>query len=118
MLLHPRIDEAVLVAARRALDQGFSLSIAGIVTFPRAESLREVARFVPADRLLTETDAPFLAPVPHRGQRNEPAWVAETVAKLATLSGTTVAAVSAQVSANFRALVGRARVDTPAKPVF
>ena len=62
--------------ARQALDLGFYISLSGIVTFPKAESLREVARFVPDDRLLVETDAPFLAPVPHRGKRNEPAWVA------------------------------------------
>ncbi len=63
--------------ARRALDAGFHLSLAGIVTFPRAVELKEVAAFVPADRLLVETDSPFLAPVPHRGKRNEPAHVAQ-----------------------------------------
>ncbi len=62
--------------ARRALDLGFYVSLAGIVTFPKATDLHEVAAFVPADRLLIETDSPFLAPVPHRGNRNEPAWVA------------------------------------------
>jgi len=63
--------------ARRALDIGFHLSLAGIVTFPRAIELKEVARLVPLDRLLIETDSPYLSPVPHRGTRNEPARVAE-----------------------------------------
>ena len=62
--------------ARRCLDVGFHVSLAGIVTFPRALELKEVARMVPLDRLLVETDSPFLAPVPHRGKRNEPAHVA------------------------------------------
>ena len=72
--------------ARRALDAGFHLSLAGIVTFPRATELHEVAKMVPLDRLLIETDSPFLAPVPHRGTRNEPArvvHVAEAIARAA-----------------------------------
>ena len=71
--------------ATRALDIGFHISLAGIVTFPRALELKEVAKLVPLDRLLIETDSPFLAPVPHRGKRNEPAHVvriAETIAEL------------------------------------
>jgi len=71
--------------ATRALDSGFHISLAGIVTFPRALELKEVAKLVPLDRLLIETDSPFLAPVPHRGKRNEPAnvvRVAETIAEL------------------------------------
>ena len=74
--------------ARLALDLGFYISLAGIVTFPKAGALREVAQFVPEDRLLVETDAPFLAPVPHRGKRNEPAWVVETLHALADTRGT------------------------------
>ena len=66
-------DEAM---ARAALDLGFYLSFAGIVTFPKAERSAQAARIAPADRLLVETDAPYLAPVPHRGKRNEPAYVA------------------------------------------
>ena len=62
--------------AQAALDLGFHVSFSGIVTFPKAQALRDVAALVPADRLLIETDSPFLAPVPHRGKRNEPAWVA------------------------------------------
>jgi TatD DNase family protein len=95
------IDEA-----RLALDLGLHISIAGILTFPRADALRAVAAFVPADRLLVETDAPFLAPVPHRGRRNEPAWVALTLARLAAVRGEPVDRIAAAVHANFRALVG------------
>jgi TatD DNase family protein len=73
--------------ARAALDIGFYVSFAGIVTFPKAESLREAARLVPGDRLLAETDAPYLAPVPHRGKRNEPAYVARVVEALAAARG-------------------------------
>ena len=72
--------------ARAVLDLGFYLSFAGIVTFPRADSLREAARFAPADRMLVETDSPYLAPVPHRGKRNEPAFVARVVERLAEVA--------------------------------
>lgn len=103
--------------ARRALDLGFHVSLAGIVTFPRAESLREVARFVPGDRLLVETDSPYLAPVPHRGKRNEPAWVARVVEVLAEVRGDTAEAVAEQSAGNFAALFGTVggapRVDSP-----
>lgn len=75
--------------ARRCLDIGFYISLAGIVTFPRALELKEVARIVPLDRLLIETDSPFLAPVPHRGKRNEPAHVARVAEVVAELRGTT-----------------------------
>jgi TatD DNase family protein len=75
--------------AARSLDLGFHLSLAGIVTFPRALELKEVARMVPLDRLLIETDSPFLAPVPHRGKRNEPAHVTRVAAVIAELRGTT-----------------------------
>jgi TatD DNase family protein len=91
---------------RQALDLGFFISIAGIVTFPKSGALRDVAGLVPLDRLLVETDAPFLAPVPHRGKRNEPAWVVETLRHLAALRGTTAESLGAQVSANFHTLVG------------
>ncbi|HMF54541.1 MAG TPA: TatD family hydrolase, partial [Edaphobacter sp.] len=71
--------------ARRSLDLGFYLSFAGNLTYPKAQGIREAATFAPADRILVETDAPFLAPIPHRGQRNEPAMVAYTAAALAAL---------------------------------
>jgi TatD DNase family protein len=102
--------------ARRALDLGFHLSLAGILTFPKAVDLHEVARFAPPDRLLIETDSPFLAPVPYRGKRNEPAWVARVAEQLAALRATSVAAVVDQTTANTLQLFGRqalARVDTP-----
>ena len=88
--------------ARRALDVGFHLSLAGIVTFPRALELHEVAKIVPLDRLLIETDSPFLAPVPHRGTRNEPAHVVRVAEAIASLRGATAEAVGAAALANFR----------------
>jgi TatD DNase family protein len=90
--------------ARRALDMGFYLSLAGIVTFPRALELREVARIVPLDRLLIETDSPYLAPVPHRGKRNEPSYVVRVAAAIAELRGSTPEAIGAAAGENFRRL--------------
>jgi TatD DNase family protein len=90
--------------ARRALDAGFHLSLAGIVTFPRALELKEVAKMVPLDRLLIETDSPFLAPVPHRGKRNEPAHVARVAEAIGELRGTTPAAVAEATHDNFTRL--------------
>jgi TatD DNase family protein len=87
--------------ARRALDTGFHLSLAGIVTFPRATELHEVAKLVPLDRLLVETDSPFLAPVPHRGTRNEPARVVHVADAIARLRGTSAAAVADAARENF-----------------
>ena len=90
--------------ARRALDLGFYLSLSGILTFPKAGDLRDTVRAVPLDRLLVETDSPFLAPVPHRGKRNEPAWVARVVDTLASVHGIEASAMARRTSANFRAL--------------
>jgi TatD DNase family protein len=87
-------------AARACLDLGFDLSFSGIVTFKNADELREVARMVPADRFLVETDAPFLAPVPHRGKRNEPAFVTFTAAAIAELRGEPIATVAQATRAN------------------
>lgn len=87
--------------ARRALDAGYHLSLAGIVTFPRAEELREVARLVPLDRLLIETDSPFLAPVPLRGRRNEPANVARVAEVIADTRGMTAVEVARATEDNF-----------------
>jgi TatD DNase family protein len=86
--------------ARMALDIGFYVSFAGILTFPRAQSLRDAAAIVPLDRVLVETDAPFLAPVPHRGKRNEPAWVTETLAALAAVKNVSVDAAAGAVVEN------------------
>jgi TatD DNase family protein len=94
-------DEAM---ARAALDMDFYLSFAGIVTFPRAAELRDAARFVPADRLLAETDSPYLAPVPFRGKRNEPAHVVRVVGKLAEVRSETPEVLAAQTDVNFAAL--------------
>jgi TatD DNase family protein len=88
--------------ARRALDAGVFLSLSGIVTFPRSLELQEVAKLVPLDRLLIETDSPFLAPVPHRGGRNEPAHVGRVAEVIAELRGTTPAAIGAAAVDNFR----------------
>jgi len=87
--------------ARRALDLGFYISFSGIVAFPRAETIQEVARTVPLERLLVETDAPFLAPPPYRGKRNEPAFVVEVARKVAALRGDTEANVAAAAARNF-----------------
>ena len=90
--------------AQRALDIGFHLSLAGIVTFPRASELKEVARMVPLDRLLIETDSPFLAPVPHRGTRNEPARVRHVAEAIAEIRGMSVELIAAATDENFERL--------------
>src|SRR5688500_7890709 len=95
--------------ARKALDLGLYISISGIVTFKNARALQDVARALPAERLLIETDSPFLAPVPHRGRPCEPAFVADTARFLAGLRGEPVEALAATTSANFRALFTKAR---------
>jgi TatD DNase family protein len=87
--------------ARRALEAGFHVSLSGIVTFPRAHELKEVARLLPIDRLLIETDSPFLAPVPHRGRRNEPAYVVRVAEAVAELRGATAAEVGSAARENF-----------------
>lgn len=94
--------------ARAALDLGLFISISGIVTFKNAATLQETARWLPQDRLLIETDAPFLAPVPHRGKPGEPAFVADTLAFLAALRGDDADALAAATSANFYALFNKA----------
>jgi TatD DNase family protein len=94
--------------ADRALELGFYISLSGIVTFKNAKDLQETARRVPADRLLIETDAPFLAPVPHRGKTCEPAFVADTARFLAELRGTSVEGVAETTTTNFRALFTKA----------
>lgn len=98
--------------ARRALDLGLYLSISGIVTFPKAESLRRIVAGLPLERLLLETDAPYLAPVPRRGKRNEPAFVAHTAAKVADVLEVTPQVVARATTDNFYRLFSRA--DRPA----
>jgi len=90
--------------AQQALDLGFYLSFGGIVTFPKAVDIQESARMAPADRILVETDAPYLAPVPRRGKRNEPAYVVETARKLAALRGVTEQQIAEITTQNFRRL--------------
>ena len=92
--------------ARQALDLGFHLAFGGVITFPKAEAIRESARLTPLDRLLVETDCPYLAPVPHRGQRNEPAFLLETVKHLATIRGVTPGEIAGATTRNFHALFG------------
>ena len=91
----------------------FYLSFAGILTFPRAVELREAVRIVPLDRLLVETDAPYLAPVPHRGKRNEPAWVAATFAAVAAARDVPVAALAATVRDNYDRLFEGPQIAQP-----
>jgi len=91
--------------ARQALDLGFYLSFGGVLTFPKAEALREAARMAPEDRLLVETDAPYLAPVPKRGKRNEPAFMVETVRRLAEVRGTSPERIAETTTANFERLL-------------
>jgi len=88
--------------AKRGLDMGFVISFAGNVTFPKAQTIRDAARRVPLDRMLIETDSPYLAPVPHRGKRNEPAFVVETARQLGELRGLTAEEVGVQTTENFR----------------
>ena len=94
--------------AEAALALGFYISISGIVTFRNAEELRAIVRDVPLDRLLVETDAPYLAPVPHRGKRNEPAFVAATAAAVAALKGLPLQDLAEVTSANFFRLFAKA----------
>lgn len=92
--------------AQRALEIGFYVSFAGIVTFPKADSLREAARVVPADRLLIETDSPYLAPVPHRGKRNEPAFVGRVLETLAQVRAESPDTLELAIDHNFERLFG------------
>ena len=87
--------------AKRAMDCGFLISFAGNITFPKAQPIRDVAILVPLDRMLIETDAPFLAPVPNRGKRNEPAWVANVAGKLAEIRNLSVDEIASRTTENF-----------------
>ena len=94
--------------ARKALDLGFYISLSGIVTFKNAKELQETASWLPSDRMLVETDSPFLAPVPHRGQTCEPAFVADTAAFVAELRGEDPKSLAEETTANFFRLFSRA----------
>lgn len=91
--------------ARQALDLGFHLSFGGVLTFPKADALREAARLGPEDRLLVETDAPYLAPVPKRGKRNEPAFMLETARRLAEVRGVAPERIAEVTTENFARLM-------------
>jgi TatD DNase family protein len=87
--------------ATRALDMGFMISFAGNVTFPKAQPIRDAAKQVPLDRMLIETDSPFLAPVPHRGKRNEPSFVKETARQIGEIRGQSMEDIGFQTANNF-----------------
>jgi TatD DNase family protein len=97
--------------AREALDLGFHLAFGGVLTFPKADAVREAARMAPSEKLLVETDCPYLAPVPMRGKRNEPAFIVETVRRLAEVRVCDPGEIAATTSANFERLCLR-----PARP--
>lgn len=101
--------------ARRVLDLGFHLSFSGIVTFPKATAIAEAARYCPRDRLLVETDSPFLAPVPHRGKRNEPAFVGHVVDRVAELRGVARESLLEAVRTNFSTLFTRSVLSTTSR---
>ena len=90
--------------AREALALGFHLAFGGVLTFPKADAVREAARITPEDRLLLETDCPYLAPAPHRGQRNEPAFVIDVARRLAEVRGCTLDEIAALTTRNFEQL--------------
>lgn len=92
-----------------AVKLGLYISLSGIVTFKKADALREVAKSVPLDRLLVETDSPYLAPMPHRGKRNEPAFVAHTAATVAQIKGVGVGEIARQTTENFFRLFQKAK---------
>jgi len=94
--------------AEQALDLGFHLSFGGILTFPKADSVRQAAAMTPENRLLVETDAPYLAPVPYRGKRNEPAFMVETARRLAEIRGLTPDDIASITTRNFNRLCGTA----------
>ena len=98
-----------LTLAKSALDLGYYISFSGIITFKKAEELREVVKYVPLSRILVETDAPFLAPIPHRGQRNEPAFTWHTAEMVAELKGESLASVAQQTTDNFFNLFTKAK---------
>ncbi|MDC5848848.1 YchF/TatD family DNA exonuclease [Vibrio europaeus] len=93
-----------LAFAEAAMDLGFYISISGIVTFRQATELKEVVKALPLERLLIETDSPYLAPVPHRGEQNQPAYVVEVAAYIAQLKGRSLGEVGEKTSENFRNL--------------
>jgi len=103
--------------AKRALDMGFMISFAGNVTFPKAQQIRDAALEVPLDRMLIETDCPYLAPIPHRGKRNEPAYVKETARKIGELRGLPMEEVGERTARNFYNFFKLAEISESKVPV-
>ncbi|MGE5202524.1 MAG: TatD family hydrolase, partial [Acidobacteriota bacterium] len=101
--------------AEKAIEIGFLISISGIVTFKSAEPLRAIVRDLPLERLLVETDAPYLAPVPLRGKQNEPAFIVHTAAEVAKLKGISVEELGRVTTANFYRLFAKATAPAPAQ---
>jgi TatD DNase family protein len=99
--------------ARRGLDAGFYISFAGTLTFPKAAELRDVAARMPWDRILIETDCPFLAPVPKRGKRNEPSFVRYVAEQMATVRGVTAQEAAETTTRNFLNFLGAVRARRP-----
>lgn len=97
--------------AEEALELGFHCGLGGVVTYPKAEALREAVRLLPLERILLETDAPYLAPIPHRGKRNEPSFVLHSAAKVAELKQVSVADLDKATSANFARLFRQAKLE-------
>ena len=97
--------------AKRGLDMGFYVSFAGNCTYPKSQNIRDVAREIPLDRILIETDSPYLAPQPYRGKRNEPAYIAEVAKTLAAVRNLAPEEFASATAANFRRLFGIARPD-------
>lgn len=106
-VLHCFTEDVAMAGA--AMDMGYYISLSGIVTFKNAEALRDVARYVPLDRLLVETDSPYLAPVPYRGKSNEPKYVREVAEFLAELKGVSLNVLAEQTTQNFFTLFNRAK---------
>ena len=99
-IMHCFVDD--LETANKAIEMGFYISFSGIVTFKSAVDLQEVARQIPLDRILVETDSPYLAPVPHRGKSNQPAWVSHVARFIADLRGVSYEEIAEQTTTNFR----------------
>lgn len=97
--------------ADKALELGLYISISGIITFKKADALRDVVQTVPLDRLLVETDAPYLAPVPYRGKPNQPAYTRYTAEKLAEIKGVSVSEIALKTTNNFMILFNKANVE-------
>ena len=98
--------------AQAAVELGFYVSFSGILTFKSAQALRDVAQWLPLERCLIETDSPYLAPMPHRGKTNQPAWVAHVAAQVAALKGLDLATVAQATTANFETLFGIPAMQT------